>query len=398
MTLDRGALGHEVLQRRVDDEQPRPGVLEDVADLVRHQSRVDRDEHGTCPGHAVVRLQQLVAVRREERDPVAFLDPALLERRRQPARALTKLRPGQPFVTVDDGGAIGERGRRAFEERERGHCREVNRGRDAVPYNRHGDHRNRVRGPALERGQTARITLNRPEKRNALSLELMEQLIRALESAAADPDTRTIVLAGAGPVFSAGHDLSEMVGRDLAFYEQLFDTCTVLMETIHRVPQPVIARVHGVATAAGCQLVAACDLAVAADTARFATPGVKIGLFCSTPMVPLSRAIGRKRALEMLLTGEMVDAAKARDWGLVNLVVAEDELDDAVAGLAEKVAGSSPLTVAIGKEAFYAQIDLDEHGAYDLTKSVMAANSLAGDAQEGIGAFLEKRPPEWTGT
>ncbi len=253
-------------------------------------------------------------------------------------------------------------------------------------------------GLLLERGQTARITLNRPEKRNALSLELMEQLIRALESAAADPDTRTIVLAGAGPVFSAGHDLSEMVGRDLAFYEQLFDTCTVLMETIHRVPQPVIARVHGVATAAGCQLVAACDLAVAADTARFATPGVKIGLFCSTPMVPLSRAIGRKRALEMLLTGEMVDAAKARDWGLVNLVVAEDELDDAVAGLAEKVAGSSPLTVAIGKEAFYAQIDLDEHGAYDLTKSVMAANSLAGDAQEGIGAFLEKRPPEWTGT
>jgi enoyl-CoA hydratase/carnithine racemase len=160
----------------------------------------------------------------------------------------------------------------------------------------------------------------------------------------------------------------------------------------------VIARVHGVATAAGCQLVAACDLAVAADTARFATPGVKIGLFCSTPMVPLSRAIGRKRALEMLLTGEMVDAAKARDWGLVNLVVAEDELDDAVAGLAEKVAGSSPLTVAIGKEAFYAQIDLEEHGAYDLAKSVMAANSLAGDAQEGIGAFLEKRPPKWTGT
>jgi enoyl-CoA hydratase/carnithine racemase len=169
------------------------------------------------------------------------------------------------------------------------------------------------------------------------------------------------------------------------------------METIHRIPQPVIAKVHGVATAAGCQLVAACDLAVAAETARFATPGVKIGLFCSTPMVPLSRAVGRKRALEMLLTGEMIDAARAQDWGLVNLVVPEDALEEAVAKLAEKVAGSSPLTVAIGKEAFYAQVELDEHRAYDLTKSVMAMNSLAGDAQEGICAFLEKRPPEWKG-
>jgi enoyl-CoA hydratase/carnithine racemase len=249
----------------------------------------------------------------------------------------------------------------------------------------------------VERGQTGRITLNRPEKRNALSLELMEELIRALESIGADPESRTIVLEGAGPAFSAGHDLSEMVGRDLGFYQQLFDTCTVLMETIHRVPQPVIARVHGVATAAGCQLVAACDLAVAAETARFATPGVKIGLFCSTPMVPLSRAVGRKRALEMLLTGEMIDAARARDWGLVNLVVPEDTLEEAVAELAEKVAGSSPLTVAIGKEAFYAQVELDEHRAYDLTKSVMAMNSLAGDAQEGICAFLEKRLPEWKG-
>ena len=225
----------------------------------------------------------------------------------------------------------------------------------------------------------------------------MEELIQVLESVAADGETRTIVLAGAGPAFSAGHDLSEMVDRDLAFYQRLFDVCTVLMETIHRVPQPVIAKVHGVATAAGCQLVAACDLAVAADTARFATPGVKIGLFCSTPMVPLSRAIGRKRALEMLLTGELIDAAKARDWGLVNVVVPESELDDAVAALADKVAQSSPLTVAIGKEAFYAQVELDEHRAYDLTRSVMAMNSLAGDAQEGICAFLEKRPPEWKG-
>jgi enoyl-CoA hydratase/carnithine racemase len=225
----------------------------------------------------------------------------------------------------------------------------------------------------------------------------MQELIRALESVAADADTRSIVVEGAGPVFSAGHDLSEMVGRDAGFYEQLFDVCTVLMETIHRVPQPVIAKVHGVATAAGCQLVAACDLAVASDTARFATPGVKIGLFCSTPMVPLSRAVGRKRAMEMLLTGEMIDAARACDWGLVNLVVPEDALEDAVVELAAKVARSSPLTVAIGKEAFYAQVDLDEHRAYDLTKSVMAANSLAGDAQEGISAFLEKRAPEWKG-
>ncbi|MGE5272898.1 MAG: enoyl-CoA hydratase [Verrucomicrobiota bacterium] len=249
----------------------------------------------------------------------------------------------------------------------------------------------------IERGKCVRITLNRPEKRNALSLELMEELIQALESVGADPESRTIVLAGDGPVFSAGHDLSEMVGRGLGFYQQLFDTCTVLMETIHRVPQPVIAKVHGVATAAGCQLVAACDLAVAAETARFATPGVKIGLFCSTPMVPLSRAVGRKRALEMLLTGEMIDAARALDWGLVNLVVPEEALDEAVAGLAEKIAGSSPLTVAIGKEAFYAQVELDEHRAYDLTKSVMAMNSLAGDAQEGMSSFLEKRTPEWKG-
>ena len=249
----------------------------------------------------------------------------------------------------------------------------------------------------VEHGQSARITLNRPEKRNALSLELMQEVIRALESVAAGPDVRTIVLEGAGPVFSAGHDLGEMVGREPAFYQRLFDVCTVLMETIQRVPQPVIAKVHGVATAAGCQLVAACDLAVAADSARFATPGVKIGLFCSTPMVPLSRAIGRKRALEMLLTGEMVGAARALDWGLVNLVVSEDALEEAVTQLAEKIARSSPLTIAIGKEAFYAQVDLDQHRAYALTKSVMAMNSLAADAQEGMCAFLEKRAPEWKG-
>jgi enoyl-CoA hydratase/carnithine racemase len=246
-------------------------------------------------------------------------------------------------------------------------------------------------------GVTGQVTLNRPEKRNALSLQLMRELIGSLEALGADREVRAIVIAGAGPAFSAGHDLSEMVGRDLPFYQELFDVCTELMETIHRLPQPVIAKVHGIATAAGCQLVAACDLAVAADDARFATPGVKIGLFCSTPMVPLSRAIGRKRALEMLLTGELIDARTALDWGLVNRVVPAEQLDGAVAELVEKIAASSPLTVGIGKEAFYEQVELDEHRAYDLTKSVMAMNSLAADAQEGICAFLEKRRPGWTG-
>jgi enoyl-CoA hydratase/carnithine racemase len=244
----------------------------------------------------------------------------------------------------------------------------------------------------------ARITLNRPEKRNALSLELMQELIEALQGLGSSSEVRAIVVEGAGPAFSAGHDLGEMLGRDLGFYQRLFDVCTVLMETIHRVPQPVVAKVHGIATAAGCQLVAACDLAVAADGARFATPGVKIGLFCSTPMVPVSRAVGRKRALELLLTGEPIDARTALDWGLVNRVVPAEELEAAVAELVEKIVRSSPLTVGIGKEAFYAQIELDEHRAYDLTKAVMAMNSLAGDAQEGMCAFLEKRPPTWKGT
>ena len=247
-------------------------------------------------------------------------------------------------------------------------------------------------------GSTGRITLNRPEKRNALSLELMEELRAALETLGGDREVRAIVVDGAGPVFSAGHDLSEMIGRKPAFYQQLFDVCTELMETIHRVPQPVVAKVHGVATAAGCQLVAACDLAIAAADARFATPGVKIGLFCSTPMVPVSRAIGRKRALEMLLTGEMIDAATACEWGLVNRVVSREQLDDAVAELVETIARSSPLIVEIGKEAFYKQIELDENAAYDATKSVMARNAATDDAQEGMSAFLEKREPVWRGS
>ncbi len=246
-------------------------------------------------------------------------------------------------------------------------------------------------------GPAGRITLNRPERRNALSEALMEEVLAALAELSAHPDVRVLVIDAAGPAFSAGHDLSELVGRDLSDYQRVFDTCTRMMEAIHRVPQPVVAKVHGIATAAGCQLVASCDLVVAEEGARFATPGVKIGLFCSTPMVPLSRAIGRKRALEMLLTGEMVPASRAAEWGLVNRVVPADELEEAVAGLVEVIAGASPLVVGIGKEAFYAQVELDEHRAYDLTKAVMSSNALAGDAQEGIGAFLEKRTPTWTG-
>jgi enoyl-CoA hydratase/carnithine racemase len=248
-----------------------------------------------------------------------------------------------------------------------------------------------------DEGAAVRIVLNRPEKRNALSLELMEELTAALLAAGVRPDIRAIVLEGAGPAFSAGHDLGEMVGREADFYDRLFEACTVMMEAIHRVPQPVIAKVHGTATAAGCQLVASCDLVVAAEDARFATPGVRIGLFCSTPMVPISRAVGRKRAMEMLLTGEPIPASTAADWGLVNRVVPAAELEAAVAELVAAVSRSSPLTVAIGKEAFYAQADLGEHEAYEHTKGVMARNALAADAQEGICAFLEKRSPTWTG-
>ena len=243
-------------------------------------------------------------------------------------------------------------------------------------------------------GPITEITLNRPEKRNALSLDLMGELTEALREAPG----RAIVIGGAGPCFSAGHDLSELTGRDVVFYRRLFDACTVLMETVQAVPQPVIAKVHGVATAAGCQLVASCDMAVAEEGARFATPGVKIGLFCSTPMVPLSRAVGRKRALQMLLTGQFVDSRTAAEWGLINDVVPADQLDEAVVALATSVADASSLTLQIGKEAFYRQVDLDQRQAYDLAKEVMSLNAMAGDAQEGMSAFLEKRQPHWSGS
>jgi enoyl-CoA hydratase/carnithine racemase len=188
-----------------------------------------------------------------------------------------------------------------------------------------------------------------------------------------------------------------MIGREEAFYRELFGVCTVMMEAIHELPQPVIAKVHGVATAAGCQLVAACDLAIAAEGTRFATPGVKIGLFCSTPMVPVSRAVGRKRAMQLLLTGEPIDAATAVDWGLINRAVPTDELEDAVLELVEAITRSSPSTVATGKRAFYAQVDRPEHDAYGHAQLVMVENALAGDAQEGMSAFLEKRAPTWGG-
>ena len=244
-------------------------------------------------------------------------------------------------------------------------------------------------------GPVSRVTLNRPDRYNALSHELMIELRETLEQIVADPGIQVVILAGAGRGFSAGHDLSEMVGREDGFYDVLFEECTALMQTIRRMPQPVIARVHGVATAAGCQLVASCDLAVATRDARFGTPGVRIGLFCSTPMVPLSRAIGRKRALQMLLTGELIDAPTALDWGLVNQMVQPDDLGTATDALAARIAQASPRTVAIGKEAFYAQVDRDEDGAYELTKSVMARNASIADAQEGMSAFIEKREPVW---
>lgn len=241
------------------------------------------------------------------------------------------------------------------------------------------------------------VTLNRPERRNALSLELMRELTATLAEIDQTADVHVIILRANGPVFSSGHDLTELVGRDQAAYQQVFDACVTLMEKIQQVRQPVIAEVAGVATAAGCQLVATCDLAIAAEGAKFATPGVKIGLFCSTPMVALSRAIGRKRALEMLLTGDFIDAATAAEWGLVNRVVPAERLQEEVRALAARIAQASAYTVRIGKQAFYRQIDLDQHAAYAYTRDVMVANTLAEDAQEGITAFLEKRPPRWRG-
>jgi enoyl-CoA hydratase/carnithine racemase len=250
-----------------------------------------------------------------------------------------------------------------------------------------------------DRDAITTLTLNRPASRNALSLGLMAALDDELRSISGDPATHVVVIAAAGPAFCAGHDMREMRATPTReAYDTVFALCCRLMQRIVSLPKPVIAKVHGPASAAGCQLVATCDLAIAAASARFATPGVNIGLFCSTPMVALSRAVGRKAAMEMLLTGDLVDAQRARDIGLINHVVADAELDAAVAELARKVAGKSPLTLAIGKSAFYRQAELDLAAAYALTAEVMTTNMLAHDAAEGIDAFLEKRPPVWTGT
>jgi enoyl-CoA hydratase/carnithine racemase len=250
-----------------------------------------------------------------------------------------------------------------------------------------------------DRDGIATLTLNRPTARNALTLALMTALEAEFAAIATDPAVHVVVIAGAGPAFCAGHDMREMRATPTReAYANVFAQSCRLMQNIVGLPKPVIARVQGAASAAGCQLVATCDLAIAGEAARFVTPGVDIGLFCSTPMVALSRTVGRKAAMEMLLTGEPIDAHRALEIGLVNRVVPDAELDAAAAALARRIAGKSPLTLAIGKQAFYRQADLDLAAAYALTAEVMTANMLAHDAEEGIDAFLEKRSPVWTGT
>ena len=248
----------------------------------------------------------------------------------------------------------------------------------------------------VRRGSAARVEMRWPEKRNALSVAMMDRLAAALREAAQRDGARAVVLAGAGPAFSAGHYLPEMVGASPEEQRRVFAACSSLMETMRNLALPVIAEVRGIATAAGCQLVAASDLAVAADSARFATPGVRIGLFCSTPMVPVSRAVGRKRAMEMLLTGDFVDARTALDWGLVNRVVPEDRLEDESQAFVERIAEASPFVVALGKRAFHRQAGLSVEDAYARMSEVMRGNAVEPDAQEGMRAFLEKRQPRWT--
>lgn len=241
------------------------------------------------------------------------------------------------------------------------------------------------------------LTLNQPERRNSLSMAMLEALSSTLESLAGNSATRVVILRAEGKVFCAGHDLKEIREQcDQAdAHQRLFNLCSQVMQQIVNLPKPVIAQVAGVATAAGCQLVASCDLAVATETAMFATPGVNIGLFCSTPMVALSRNVSRKHAMEMLLTGEMIDAARAEQMGLVNRVVPEAELTAAVAKLAQTIAGKSSHTLKTGKAAFYQQLEMGLADAYSFTSKVMADNLQTQDAQEGIAAFLDKRPPQW---
>ncbi|MCD2261266.1 enoyl-CoA hydratase [Dietzia aurantiaca] len=246
-------------------------------------------------------------------------------------------------------------------------------------------------------GPIARVILDRPERRNPLSLQMMRDATAAIRDLGGDPSCGVVVVTGSGPALSAGHEISEMVDRTLEQEREVFTTCVELMESVQAIRQPVIAEVQGHAVAAGCQLVATCDLAVAVDSARFGTPGVKIGLFCSTPMVAVSRNIGRKRAMQMLLTGETIDAATAVDWGLINEAVPADRLRARVDELAARIADASPLTLEIGKQAFYRQIDLPQDDAYRAMAETMATNAVTCDAQEGMSAFLEKRTPEWRG-
>lgn len=244
-------------------------------------------------------------------------------------------------------------------------------------------------------GDIATITLNRPEKRNALALEVMCELTEALTEVGKS-DALVVILAANGPVFSAGHNFGDIQGASLLEARSLLEVCTEMMDTIQRIPQPVIARVHALATAAGCQLVASCDLAIAAESASFALPGGKGGLFCHTPLVAVARNIGRKRALELAFTGDPIDAHTAADWGLVNRVVPDDQLDDAVADLARRVSRGSAMSKALGKAGYYAQVDLDQPKAYAYAIELMAASAMTPDAQEGIAAFLEKRRPDFT--
>lgn len=247
-------------------------------------------------------------------------------------------------------------------------------------------------------GGVARLTLNRPAQYNALSRAMLSELQSALDAIADDRNVRVVVIAGNGPAFCAGHDLKEMrADPRKAFYDELFAQCSRFMLTMARLPQPVIARVHGIATAAGCQLVAACDLAVAADNSRFATSGINVGLFCSTPAVALSRNLSRKRAMEMLLTGEFIDAPTAKDYGLVNRVVPLDRLDAEVRILADSIIAKSPIAVATGKRMFYPQLEVGLDEAYQQAAEAMACNMMAEDAGEGIDAFIGKRKPTWKG-
>ncbi len=242
------------------------------------------------------------------------------------------------------------------------------------------------------------LTLNRPARRNALSAEMLSELQAALDEIGPDTSIKVVIIEANGPVFSAGHDLKEVHGlEDEAAGSELFLQCSRMMTTLTQLPQPVIAKVRGVATAAGCQLVASCDLAVVSDDSRFATPGVNIGVFCTTPAVAIGRAVGRKHAMEMLLTGEMFSADDAYRFGLVNKVVPADELDSAVDEFAQKILKHSTRTVSLGKQAFYRQMDMDLNAAYDFSSGVMAENVMDDDAKEGMGAFLEKRDPKWKG-